>query len=296
MAAKKENKMTGYLVISIIPIIGIIWAGIEGTVHSSYVKKAIEAEDVFEKHFVEKLNATEYKDADGNVIVVPEIESANIVSIVLKPQAAKLASGPYPSTSEAVVSYTVQIGADLLVPSSEQELSEKSYKLVYEFFVPFNIYSDIANNFDMDKIGIYGEADYTYLTYYDYNPKNAPIYKLAEHFDQCYTNVLLFSYENVTLINYGGSGSVIQLINEIGEVELSDKELLSKIAASYGRLTDEEKSEVDNYAVYEAAVFKLSVLEVEDMITKLPEFSAFGLIHIQLITKAQKMNMIKFIN
>ena len=59
MAQKKENKMIGYLVISVIPIIGIIWAGVEGIGHNKYVKDVIAVEESFEKHFVEKLNSIE---------------------------------------------------------------------------------------------------------------------------------------------------------------------------------------------------------------------------------------------
>ena len=51
MAQKKENKMIGYLVISVIPILGIVWAGVEGILHNKYVKDVIAVEESFEKHF-----------------------------------------------------------------------------------------------------------------------------------------------------------------------------------------------------------------------------------------------------
>ena len=49
MAKKKENKAIGYIILSFIPLFGIVWAAVAGIQHNGYVKKAKEAEIKFEQ-------------------------------------------------------------------------------------------------------------------------------------------------------------------------------------------------------------------------------------------------------
>lgn len=271
MAAKKENKMIGYLVISIIPIIGIIWAGVDGSIHSTHVKNAIEAEKQFETHFVEKLNSTTFKikDKDGNYedVVTPQIESANIVSIVPTTYETKKPYDPYPATDTSKSSYTIKLEADVVTPGTQTTLP--TYNLEFEFYVTQEIFTSFTENFDNGKIGVHGELDNTFETYYSYNPKNAPIYKLIEHFDDYYQNVHLFSYQEEVYIGTGPE-YIVGLIEEIGEVTLDNASDIKDIEKEYNALNEQEKSQVTNYNDLVAALDKLEVLEFEDQVNKVP--------------------------
>ena len=51
MAKKKENKAIGYVILSFIPLFGIVMAAVEGIQHSGFVKEARAAELKFEEKF-----------------------------------------------------------------------------------------------------------------------------------------------------------------------------------------------------------------------------------------------------
>ena len=68
MAAKKDNKAIGNLIIAVIPLIGIVWAAVAGIQHNGYVKDVKQAEEQFEAKLVEKINALDLSK-ENNVVV-----------------------------------------------------------------------------------------------------------------------------------------------------------------------------------------------------------------------------------
>ncbi len=116
MAKKKENKYVGYLVISIIPIIGIVWAVVAGIVHNGYVKSAQKEEIAFENQFkteLNKLNDYVNKDDQDNKYYMdkafPAInEDLNVTNAKLTSYDNKLLFDDV-NTSK---SYTITLGAN----------------------------------------------------------------------------------------------------------------------------------------------------------------------------------------
>ena len=284
MAQKKENKMIGYLVISVIPILGIVWAGVEGILHNKYVKDVIAVEESFEKHFVEKLNSIEKtnvptlnkvledkklaEDKYAAISFPKDIVSADIVSIVPYSYGAKLDADPFASSSTNPSSYTVRVGANLIAGATDEAAA--IYGIDFEFMIDYATYESFTANYDKDFITTLGEKQYTYETYYNDNPRNSPIYKLVEHFDNYYLNVLNYEYNEVDVVSLTGASAVIDMINTIGEVTLEDLELLDKIKALYDILPQAEKDSVSNYSIYEEAVKYCRVLSFIEQVANLP--------------------------
>lgn len=108
MAKKKENKYIGYLVLSIIPLIGVVWAVGKGVIHNKYVKEAQVAEEEFEAHFKDELNKLDASTID----VLDEVPT--IVGDVNITHAKVTSHGSHFDRDKvnAGSSYSVEIGAN----------------------------------------------------------------------------------------------------------------------------------------------------------------------------------------
>lgn len=275
MAEKKENKAIGYLVIGVIPIIGIIWAAVAGVQHNGYVEEAQNAERAFETKLVEKINELDLcKDND---IVVSDL---NVTSIQINYYATKLKDDKINSGS----SYSVRLSANPKTSENEAgEITVDSFAFEYEFFITNQVYTEFSESFEQEKLGVVGYKDYVYQTYYSNNPRSTPIYALDGIFDKYYANTLYFEYNDDVLYGFSPE-TVIELIDELPDqlnsttTELKQfKASLDAILTEYNLLTEEEKAQVTNFTKYEQAQLLYGAKVVENSIDALVDNSEYTL-------------------
>ena len=218
MAEKKENKAIGYVVLSFIPLIGIIWAGIVGIQHELIVKDAKKAEEAFEAKLVQKINETQI--AKDNNIVLGEVD---LTSIVLNKYSIKLQND---DVSTNKFSYTVRLGTDPKTSYDENDNTVvDSFGFVYEFFVDADTYTTITESFENDKIGVLGYEEYVFETYCPDKPTSTPIYVIESIFDKYYAHTSYFEYNSEVYLG-ASPDTVIELINALpSEITLTKESL-----------------------------------------------------------------------
>ena len=259
MAKKKENKLVGYAVLAVIPLVGIIWAFFAGLKHQSYVKDAKKTEEQFETVVVEKVNSLDDSYPTIN-------KKLNITSAVPKSYSSKLIGDKLSGNN----SFTVTLGAN-----PKTSLNDKGNTVVddfefeYEFFITRDVYQELTESYDKDSISEVGYKDYIYLTYYKNNPSHSPIYQLIEIFNAYYKNVNFYKYNNQTVVGVSES-MVVDLIDNIGTVTVDSKSQLDQIQTTYDQLSDEQKAQVTNYDKFVQAKSRYNVVVVEDKIENLP--------------------------
>ena len=265
MAKKKENKLVGYAVISVIPLIGIIWAAIAGMSHNSYVKDAKKAEETFESDVVQAVNSLDesYPTIDKKL---------NITSAVPKSYRTKLVND---TVSTGGNSFTVTLGANPTTAVNEKGATYVTdFEFEYEFFITRDVYTQLTEAYDKDSISEVGYKDYIFLTYYKNNPKSSPIYQLQTVFKDYYRNVNFYKYNNQTIVGVSEE-TVIDLINNLGTITVNSKSQLDQIKATYDLLSAEQQEAVTNYDLYTQALSEYNIVVVEDKITNLPNPLSF---------------------
>lgn len=252
MAAKKDKKAIGNLIIAVIPLIGVIWAAVAGIQHNGYVKDVKMAEDNFEVKMAEKLNSLDLTK-ENNIV----IKDLNVTSVIPSFYQTKLRDDKVTTNNS---SYTVKISANPTIEVNENdEKYAASFELNYEFFVTADAYSEFLSSYAQGKNVIVGYEDYIYLTYYKDNPRSSVIYALDPLFDEFYANTLFYEYQDEVI--YGLSPSlVVEMIDEIPDTLQANKnalnnfnKLLSEIATQYSLLSEEQKAQVTNYDLYNDA-------------------------------------------
>ena len=209
MANKSKSDSLGKLLIAVIPLIGIVWAGVAGIVHNGNVKDAKAAEEAFEIKLVQKVN--ELPEVKDKGISIDEL---NITSVLPTFYSSKL-SGDNVSTTNS--SYTVKIGAN---PTTREvtnndgsvDVVVDKFKFEMEFFIPQASYATLNESYEQSQITTLGYKEYVYTTYSKNNPKNSLIYPLDKIFDKYYQNVLNIVYEDEILVG-ANAEYVIELIN-----------------------------------------------------------------------------------
>ena len=261
MAKKKENKSIGYIILSFIPLFGIIWAAVAGIEHSGYVKEARAAEERFEQKFLEVVNNLDIVK-DNNIVY----ENLNITCALPSFYQSKLSYDKLEGTGG---SYSITLSANPYENNGKFE-----YKLVYEFFITSEDYEELVKNYDKDKVTLMGTSDYVYETYYPNNPKSSPIYAIEPLFDKCNDEILVgISPE-----------SVIQLIDAIPlsveptKTALSNYNKQIKAAESeYGFLSENIKIDVTNYDRLLQAKSLYNIKNVEYLASELPTADKYKL-------------------
>lgn len=272
MAKKDKSDVLGKLLIAVIPLIGIVWAGVAGIVHNGNVKDAKAAEEAFEVKFVQKVNELE-QVKEKNIT----IEELNITSILPTFYSSKL-SGDTVSTNNS--SYTVKIGANPTTvevtnkDGSVDTIVEK-FGFEMEFFISQNAYAELNESYEQSQINTKGYKDYVYTTYSKNNPKNSVIYPLDNVFNKYHKNVLSIIYDDEIIVG-ANAEYIIDLIDSIpttleaSKAALSSyKELIANVKAEYSLLNEEQKAEVENYsklaeaeALYAAKVVQFDISEL----------------------------------
>lgn len=260
--AKKENKYIGYLVISVIPIIGIIWAGVAGIRHNVYVKQAVEEEKKFEVEFKNKLNTLE------NVTITDDL---NITSAKLISYSTKLLNDTYNKNA----SYTLELCANPKTHKVEDKVVIDSFDLTFEFFISQEQYTTISEHYSNDAISEVGYLDSLYQTYYANNPRKSPIYVIKDIFNSNYEHINYFEYKSDVFVGTTPD-SIIDLIDSLGEIKYENKEQFNElgnkitlIETSYSCIKDDKKELVTNYEKLLDAKVKYQAKKVEGEIIEL---------------------------
>lgn len=263
MAKKKENKAIGYVILSFIPLFGIVWAAVAGVQHNGFVKEAREAETKFEEKFLEVVNNNEYVKAK-NI----RYENLNITCALPSFYNSKI---KYDKTEGFGASYSVTLSANPYTKDGRTD-----YELVYEFFITSEDYDNLIKSYDREKVTIMGVSDYVYETYYPHNPKSSPIYAIEPLFDKYKDNLFTLICNDDILVGISAE-SVINSINNIPEdVKPTEKDLkaydklLSSVELEYSILSETIKLDVTNYDKLLAARSIYNVRRVNYLVEEFP--------------------------
>lgn len=263
MAKKKENKAIGYVILSFIPLFGIVWAAVAGVQHNGFVKEAREAETKFEEKFLEVVNNNEYVKAK-NI----RYENLNITCALPSFYNSKI---KYDKTEGFGSSYSVTLSANPYTKDGRTD-----YELVYEFFITSEDYDNLIKSYDREKVTIMGVSDYVYETYYPHNPKSSPIYAIEPLFDKYKDNLFTLICNDDILVGISAE-SVINSINNIPEdVKPTEKDLkaydklLSSVELEYSILSETIKLDVTNYDKLLAARSIYNVRRVNYLVEEFP--------------------------
>lgn len=278
--AKKENKFIGYAVLSIIPLLGIIWAFVAGMQHTKYVNDVKKVELNFEKEVNTYFNSLGQNSKGENYPTINE--ELNLTSILPRKYSSHLMGDNFSGNS----SYAITLGfnperenvakkdesGQIIKDEYGNEVYESvlKFKMIYEFFIDSDTYTNFSEYFDRDCFSLVGENEFTYLTYYKNNPRHAPINALTDIFKNNYKNVHTYVYNGTT---YEGVSyqSVIDLINDLGEITVNSKKQLDLIKTTISLLNEEDITLISNYDVYQEALLTYDVKVVENTIDKLPK-------------------------
>lgn len=270
MAKKKENKAIGYIILSFIPLFGIVWAAVAGIQHNGYVKEAKEAEIKFEQKLLNIVTEfDEFKDANLTLEEI-NITYAKPIRYETRLSADNVThqSSPY--------SYTIALGANPVFETVDGVEEFKAFSFNYEFFVTSDEYQTINENFSNDKLDVIGTADYLFETYYPNNPKASPVYAIEPLLDKYYKNILVLEVNGESLIGLSAS-TVIDMIAELPSDIEATKEAVSGLNNSIKKIESEMKilgeakvEQITNLEKLEEARSLYNVRNVEYLIKEVP--------------------------
>lgn len=203
MAKKKENKAIGYVILSFIPLFGIVMAAVEGIQHSGFVKEARAAELKFEEKFLNAVNNNELMIANNF-----HYDKLNITCAIPAIYPSRLSAD---NTEGTGPSHSITLSANPYVNSE----GKTDFELVYEFFVTPDEYEELVKSYyDQEKITLLGTSDFVYETYYPHNPQKTPIYAIEPLFDKYKDSICTLISKDVFLKGIS-SDSVIEAINSL---------------------------------------------------------------------------------
>ncbi len=203
MAKKKENKAIGYIILSFIPLFGIIMAAVEGIQHNGFVKEARAAELKFEEKFLNAVNNNELMMTNNF-----HYDKLNITCAIPAIYPSRLSAD---NTEGTGPSHSITLSANPYVNSE----GKTDFELVYEFFVTPDEHEELVKNYyDQEKITILGTSDFVYETYYPHNPQKTPIYAIEPLFDKYKDSICTLISKDVFLKGIS-SDSVIEAINSL---------------------------------------------------------------------------------
>lgn len=275
MAKKKENKAVGYIILSFIPLFGIVWAAVAGIQHNGYVKEAKAAEIKFEEKFLGIVNELEVVK-ENNIVC----EKLNITSALPRFYETRLSADKV-STNNS--SYTVTLSANPTFVTEDGSEVLDSFYLNYEFFINLDNYTKLTGNYQTDYVKSIGTSEYLFETYYPNNPKSSPVYVLDELVDEFSSNILMLEIDGISLVGVSSS-SIIEMIDKLPEnINYTKEEIdalntkIKEIESELSLLPSDKHADVENLAELETAKSLYNSRNVEYMITLIGDKESYAL-------------------
>lgn len=275
MAKKKENKAVGYIILSFIPLFGIVWAAVAGIQHNGYVKEAKAAEIKFEEKFLGIVNELEVVK-ENNIVC----EKLNITSALPRFYETRLSADKV-STNNS--SYTVTLSANPTFVTEDGSEVLDSFYLNYEFFINLDNYTKLTGNYQTDYVKSIGTSEYLFETYYPHNPKSSPVYVLDELVDEFSSNILMLEIDGISLVGVSSS-SIIEMIDKLPEnINYTKEDIdalnakIKEIESELSLLPSDKHADVENLAELETAKSLYNSRNVEYMISLIGDKESYAL-------------------